>query len=187
MTAPPTAATTPLTPGPVPPPVDGAPTGRPALVDPEVPTPLGVGLAVPVGLLVPDAVAVGDPDAEPVGVEVAEQEAVALADELAEAEELADADVLGVAEAELEALLVGVQLVEGVGVQEGEGEGFAVPDMDGVAKGEEEAEADELGVAEAVAVAQLDVDAEATPPHDPAKAAIAAETSRVVVPSARPI
>jgi hypothetical protein len=179
----------------VPPPVDGAPTGRP--VDPEVPTPLGVGLAVEVGLPVPDAVDEAEADDEPLGVEVAEHEAVgiaealALADALAEAEDEAedededeaDADELGVAEAE--ALLVGVQLVVGDGVQDGEGLGEL--DADALADAEAEADADELGVAEADAVAQLDVAAAATPPHDPANAAIAAETSRVVVPSARPI
>ena len=61
MTTPPTAASTPLTPGPMPPPVDGAPTGTLVVYPPEVPT-LGVGLAVAVEVSVDVSVAVADAD-----------------------------------------------------------------------------------------------------------------------------
>ena len=87
MTAPPTAAVTPLPPGPVPPPVAGAPTGRP--VDPEFPVSLGEGDALEdavwvsltdgVGELVSVSLGVGLAGQEGVGVGVAVAVAVLVA------------------------------------------------------------------------------------------------------------
>ncbi|MGH3270168.1 MAG: hypothetical protein ACRDN1_14110 [Trebonia sp.] len=183
MMTPPAAATIPLTPGPVPPPVAGAPTGWPVLVAAGVPveTPVGTALAVPVGLLVALAMPVGKLVCEPVGEGEHEAEAVALAD----GDGVAVPVVLGVADAVLEgeALVVGVQLVAGDGLQLGLGLAVLLADDDGVAV------AVVLGVAEAVAVlagAQLDVSATATPPNGPVNAASASETNRVTVPVARP-
>jgi hypothetical protein len=61
MTAPPAATAAPLTPGPVPPPVAGAPAGRPVLVLPVEPA-VGAGVAVEVEVplvAVPVALLVG--------------------------------------------------------------------------------------------------------------------------------
>jgi hypothetical protein len=68
MTAPPPAAAAPSTPGPVPPPVPGAPDGRPVL---PVALAVGAGVAVPV--------ADGDPVPVPLGDGVAEHEGEAVA------------------------------------------------------------------------------------------------------------
>ena len=176
MTAPPTAAVTPLAPGPVPPPVAGAPTGRP--VDPESPVSLGEGEALEdevwlsltdgVGELVSESVGVGLAEQEGVGQAVAVLEGVAVLEAVAEVE--------GVAELVPVAVLEAVQLVVGVGLQEGLGVGVAVP----------VAELDAVAVLVVVAVPvepQLEgVSATAAPPST----ADATETSRVAVPTARP-
>lgn len=100
MTAPPAAAAVPLAPGPVPPPVAGAPAGR-------VELPVGKGLAVPLAVPVPVANPVGKLVCVPLTVGEAEHEGDAVA------VPVDDAVVVAVA------VWVGVQLVVGVEVQEG--------------------------------------------------------------------
>lgn len=194
--APPAAAIAALAPGPVPPPVAGAPNGRPVLVALAVPVgnPVGkalevpVGLAVAVALLVPVGSPVGKPLCVPLGVGEAEHEGEAEAvteargEALTEGEDEAEADVLAVAEADGEALAVGAQLVVGDGLHEGLG--LAVIDAEALteAEGEDEALAELLG--EADAVAQLA--AAAVPPSGPVNATNATEPSRAATPAARP-
>jgi hypothetical protein len=131
-----------------------------------------------------------------VGVPVAEHEgeAIAVAVALLDGEGVADALAVAVAVLEGEALVVGVQLVVGEGVQEGLGLAVVVAVLEGDALAEAEAEgvavAVVLGVAVDVALwvgPQLVVVAAATPPHDPANAANAADTIRVASPVARAI
>jgi hypothetical protein len=195
MMPPPTAATVPLAPGPVPPPVAGAPFGRPVLVAPEVPVaaPVGkgldvpFGLAVPVGLPVPVANPVGKLVCEPLGLGEAEhvEEGVALglgeADVLGLGDVLALGDALGLGDALVLEVQAGVGLQLGLGLGEvdvlaetlGLGDALGLGDM--LVWGD----ALEVGV-------QPDVSAAATPPNGPVNATNATETSRVAVPVARP-
>ena len=147
MTAPPAAASAPSAPGPVPPPVCGAPAGKPVLLlvpsgaslvlDPVgkgFVSPVGKGCAVPVGpaVLVGAKLADGDPVGKLVPVPLGEAEhegdgvAEAVADVLGLPDVLGLADALGLAEAGVEVLgeteLDGAGLV--VAVQLGAGDGL---------------------------------------------------------------
>jgi hypothetical protein len=194
MTAAPAAASVPSTPGPLPPPVDGAPIGRPVPFVP-VPTPVGKGLAVPFApaVPVPSPLPVANADAEWLVLGEAEHDgeadAEAEADALGEADALADADADMLAEGEAEALVVGVQLLDGSGLHDGEGEVDAELEGEVLALGE--VEADALAEAEALAEAlcvgpQVDAAADATPPSGPVKATTATEASSEAAPVARP-
>lgn len=164
MTTPPAAATIPLAPGPMPPPVAGAPTGVVLVLDADG---LGVelGVLVEVGLGVLVAVAVAVPVAEPLGL----------------AEAVHDGVAEGVGDAVPDA---GVEV---------EVDGDAEVEVDADAEVEVDADADAdvdtaaLGVTVAVAVPQLDGTATATSLHELASAASVAAISRVTVPVARPI
>jgi hypothetical protein len=186
MTAPPAAAAVPSTPGPVPPPVAGAPAGSSVLVAPKllVAIPVGKEVRVPVGLSVPEAVPVGkavcvqlqEEEAEHEGVAVAVEVAVAVAVEVAVAVAVDVPVAVPVGET-----LVVVQLVVGMGVQEGVAVAVVVVVLVAVAVA--------VDVAVAVAVwagVQLDVLATATPPIGPVNAIKGIEISRVAVPIARP-
>lgn len=156
MTAPPAAAAVPLAPGPVPPPVAGAPAGR---VEFPVVKGLAVPLPNPVGKLVCVPLTVGEAEHEGDAVAVPVDDAVVVA-----------VAVL-VAVVVAVAVWVGVQLVVGVEVQEG----VAVADAVAVP----------VAVAVWV-WAQLDMAATAAPADGPVNAIKGIETSKVAVPAARP-
>lgn len=170
MTVPPAAAISPSAPGPVPPPVAGAPTGAVLEASGLAVT---VGEALADGVLVPVADTVGELVVELLGVAEAEHvaEALALADTEAVADVLADGVALGLVlgVAEGEALVVG-QLVADVALHVG----LAL--------------ADALAVLPALVLAEAgdDVPATAASPHELASVANAAAISRVAVPAARP-
>ncbi len=200
MRAPPAAASASLTPDPVPPPVPGAPTGK-VVLEAEAPV-VAASLVEALALAdaasddVSEAAADAEADDELVSEAVGVAEAVHVgvadalsegeADALSEAEADAEADAEAEAELEGEALLVGVQQGLGVADALSEGEADALSEAEAEAEADAEAEAEAELEGEALEVAQPDVSAAATPPHDPASTANTAEISKVAVPVARP-